>query len=570
MVAVCGTLLLSIAAIIVDGGRMYSTRAELQSAADAGALAAASRLVGDGQAPVEDLARAAAALYASKHQADGADASIDTTADVELGRAQYDGSTGKFTFVSSTGNYDAVRVTVRKADGASGGPLGFTFAKIFGASSTDVGATAAAALVPRDIALVIDISSSMRDDSLTEYWDRNDGGYANTRDVWAALDGPQPSRPYEPGSELVTEYASDSGPTYGFMQTWGDPLLPTSYDAAQDPGLWRIKHEQSCTESAASTALASVGYTPDERDALLGDDGDDGDWRGRIGAILGLAVWKSGMPGSVMGGGGNGDDVINSNEIVWGPAPSYAVGWDWEDYVDFVATDDYYDASNLTAFRDRYGLKTFTDFVMKDQKQYSDTNNLWATPQQPLRAIKDAVAVLADTITSQSSFDQISLEGFSYQAFHEVDLTTNVSQIPALLDQRQAAHYGGGTNIGDGIMRGIMSLNSNDARSFAKKVIVVMSDGEPTSDESEGGHGAGGGRDPSAWALAAAQLAADQNITIYSISVGYGADRALMQQIASIGKGIEFYAAGSPQQYTDQLEDIFRTLGGQRPTALIE
>ena len=32
----------------------------------------------------------------------------------------------------------------------------------------------------------------------------------------------------------------------------------------------------------------------------------------------------------------------------------------------------------------------------------------------------------------------------------------------------------------------------------------------------------------------------------------------------------EFYAAGTPEEYTEQLEDIFRTLGGKRPVALIE
>ena len=37
-----------------------------------------------------------------------------------------------------------------------------------------------------------------------------------------------------------------------------------------------------------------------------------------------------------------------------------------------------------------------------------------------------------------------------------------------------------------------------------------------------------------------------------------------------IGRGQEFYAVGSPEEYTEQLQDIFRAIGGKRPVALIE
>ena len=45
---------------------------------------------------------------------------------------------------------------------------------------------------------------------------------------------------------------------------------------------------------------------------------------------------------------------------------------------------------------------------------------------------------------------------------------------------------------------------------------------------------------------------------------------SLMQEIATIGGGQEFYAVGNPEEYTEQLELIFRSLGGERPVALIE
>ena len=62
----------------------------------------------------------------------------------------------------------------------------------------------------------------------------------------------------------------------------------------------------------------------------------------------------------------------------------------------------------------------------------------------------------------------------------------------------------------------------------------------------------------------------DLGYRIYTVSVGYNVDRALMQEIAAIGHGQEYYAVGSPEDYTEQLQIIFRMLGGQRQAVLIE
>jgi hypothetical protein len=43
-----------------------------------------------------------------------------------------------------------------------------------------------------------------------------------------------------------------------------------------------------------------------------------------------------------------------------------------------------------------------------------------------------------------------------------------------------------------------------------------------------------------------------------------------MQEMAAVANGQEFQAAGTPEEYTEELEAIFRTLGGKRPVALIE
>ncbi|RMF70895.1 MAG: VWA domain-containing protein [Planctomycetota bacterium] len=194
---------------------------------------------------------------------------------------------------------------------------------------------------------------------------------------------------------------------------------------------------------------------------------------------------------------------------------------------------------------------------------------MWATPQQPLRAVKDAVQSMIDVISEQDSLDHISLEIFASTSKHEVNLTGNLQDVADLLYQRQSGHYDRATNIAGGLIRAISELTSSRARGNAHKVIMLMSDGVANTDENGNWLGDGSAA-AKQYALNRAQEAADLGIKIHTISVGYNVDRALMQEIAAIGKGQEFYAVGSPSEYSEQLEEIFRALGGKRPVALIE
>jgi Mg-chelatase subunit ChlD len=119
----------------------------------------------------------------------------------------------------------------------------------------------------------------------------------------------------------------------------------------------------------------------------------------------------------------------------------------------------------------------------------------------------------------------------------------------------QANYYDNSTNMGEGLQRAIETLTSVDARDNAAKVIVLMSDGHSST-----------GPDP----VLIAEAAADLGITIYTVSVGYGADRRQLQAIADAANGVEFYAAGKPEEYSAQLQHIFATIGGLGSVSLIE
>ena len=561
-VAISLGVVMGMAALTVDIGALYQAQAELQRAADGAALAAAGQLVAEGTGDPNEAAFEVASELTARNDVLRTTVGLGQS-DIEFGRGQFDPDTGRYTFAPGGSTPDAVRVAVRRAEGSEGGPIQLMFARFLGHDTRDLEARAAAVLTVRDIAVVIDLSNSMDWDSQLRFWDREDGGFTNTRDVWCALDGWEPSRPYLPGSELETEYASDTGPNIGAMETWGDPLLPGAYSPSSDPGLWYIRKYYTTTDSELLSDLASRGYTSNEINALKSAsvDGYGNYFRNRTAAMLGLASWHSGMPDAAFPGGGDGDDRGEDDELEWIPKPSFRVDWSWTSYIDWVQG-----SSLRYDFRRRYGLKTFTDFLLESEPSYSETNNLWATPEEPLRAVKDAVQVMVDVIAALDSLDHISLEIFATDARHEIGLTDDLQSIADRLYQRQSGHYNRGTCIGGGLAAALSELQSERARPTAHKVILLMSDGVPNVDENGGTDGAAAAE----YALDQAREADDLGYRIYTVSVGYNVDRALMQEIAAIGHGQEYYAVGSPEDYTEQLQIIFRMLGGQRQAVLIE
>lgn len=574
-VAVLSTVLLGMAAMAIDIGAMYAAKTELQAAADSAALAAAGELLNSSAADPLAWARDIAKDYALRNAVANVHAGISDS-DVEFGKAIFNAETGRYSFQPGGEPVDAVRVRVARTTESEGGPLQLGFANIFGVSSKNMWARASAVLLPRDIAVVIDLSGSMNDDSELKHYkafygdqgDLRDGIQVNLRDIWCALDGPAPSRPYVPGSESESEYADDTGPSVGNMTVWGSEVVPETYAPASDAGLTYIRKSKLLTNPAINAYLTSQGYTSDEISKIMGytSDGNSNHWRNRCGVMLGLASWKSGRPGGKPGG--NGDGILDNSETTWISYPSYRGTWTWQNFIDYVQG-----SSGMTqtqpALQYRYGLKTFTNFLLENQAKNSQTNILWQTPEQPLQAVKDAVQTMTDVIVSLESLDRLSLETFATTVHHEVDLTDDLQSVPERLYQRQAGHYDTTTNIGGGLAQGVAELSSSRGRASAMKIIVLMTDGKPNINE----NGDYVGEDDPAvreYCLAKAQVAADAGIRIYCVSVGQDVDRELMQEIAAIGRGQEFYAAGTPEQYQAELEDIFRALGGKRPVALIE
>ena len=579
-VAVCSTILFGMAALVVDIARLYTTQTELQVAADAAALAAAANLTGSPGFSPQELALQAADEFAHRNTATGYDVRVYGD-DLEFGRAVYNPSTEKYSFQSGGTNFDAVRVVVRHSGASGSVRVPFLFAPLLGKSGDEVQARASAVLIPRDIAVVIDLSGSMNDDSeLTHYKQYPSevegmlpGIQINLRDIWCALDGPEPQRPYVPGAEDETEYATDTGPTIGVMNTWGNQIVPETYDPATDPGLWYLKKSTALTGTtltAVQASLAARSYTADEISCLVStakDSSYTNQAQNRFLVILGLANWKSGRPSGHAGG--NGDAIVQDSEVVFVSYPSWRVSWTWRDYMNYVTDTNTMMYARNSAFRYRHGLKTFVNFLLEREPQYNQASILWQTPEQPVRAVKDAVNAMTQVILGLDSLDQMSLEVFATTARHEVNLSQNVTAVSDRLYHMQAGHYNTTTNIGGGLLTAMSELSSARARASSAKVIVLMSDGKPNIDEN-GNYLGGGSQAINDWIIRVTQQAADRGIRVYTISVGADVDEPLMAQIATVAGGQHFHAEGTPAEYSDQLDMIFRSLGGKRPVALIE
>ena len=107
----------------------------------------------------------------------------------------------------------------------------------------------------------------------------------------------------------------------------------------------------------------------------------------------------------------------------------------------------------------------------------------------------------------------------------------------------------GATNIGDEIFAGANALGDKKlARPWATRVMIVLTDGIHNT-----------GTDP----VYAAQVAAAENIQIYTIKFSAEADIARMQQVAAAGSGKHIHAATGAE-----LAAAFAKIAHSLPTLL--
>lgn len=167
------------------------------------------------------------------------------------------------------------------------------------------------------------------------------------------------------------------------------------------------------------------------------------------------------------------------------------------------------------------------------------SGSMWG---QKIADAKSAAKSFVDKLNG--TYDQAGLASFSTTATLDQQLlimdNTNKTTLKNKIDSLVAS---GATNIGDAIRIATTELISSRGKSGAARVQILLSDGNPNRPT---------GVNPNQYAIDKAKEACRNNTVIYTISLGADANRTLMQIIANITSGEEYYAPTS-----EQLQAIF-------------
>ena len=252
ILAVTSVALFAFVALAIDLGMLTVARTECQNAADAAALAGA-RLLNNGDG-VSDNNRAVAEATARN---------VVTQNDLMNGRFSEEN------VVSATAMAYAYNTTTRRfelrrelsPEGSSWSAMEVRiavdrptfFARLLGINNLNTGATAIAVHRPRDIALVLDFSTSMRFGSLTNW----ENGYGGSGDEVYGMLSPDPSYPRFAHYQRYDLYGIDNIPSNASKN-------PNTISQRMHPFCCRVPFTKNSGEISAQSNLTveTVGGPP--------------------------------------------------------------------------------------------------------------------------------------------------------------------------------------------------------------------------------------------------------------------------------------------------------------------
>jgi Flp pilus assembly protein TadG len=513
--AVLFMVMLGMVAFAVDVGYMAMMRTQLQVAADSAALAAAGSS-GLSQTGMTQVAQA----FAQYHRVAGRQVVLNS-GDVQFG--SWDTSAKAFSALPSGQLGSAVKVTVR-CDDTSGGSAGLFFGKVFGVSSATSRASAVAMVNPRDICFVVDLSSSMRNDSLPG------SGHAGL--IQALYDDLF-------GAGHVTYTQSESGVSLTRTDWWG-PL--TDADVVANMG--KIASNKPYMIPAPDTgSAASKAY-----------------WR----AYFNYAVNNGGKisyNNYVKFMTDNGRDV----PIIDGSPPTYTVL--------SVNNPDYLKHSELT------DGGTFDNFPPREMPTHAVRRAMIAA----LQIIKDRNQAISDA----NQKDWVSIVAFDRKntgadGGHVVilkSLTSNYSDVMhAAVTLQCCGGPGVCTDSEGGLILAYSHLQPQSqggaGRENANKVVVFLTDGQPNLYESSdiainnyrAAHPGSywGSNSSQNAALMQASTMQGGNWYLYAVGIGAGGDQTFMNKMANMGgtavDGGAYPIADECSTYETTLKGIFNKI----------
>jgi hypothetical protein len=232
-------VLLGFAALTIDVGVMYNTRADLQQAADAAALAAASSLASDAMmqvrmgadgsnmlAQIVNLSSTRADSLASMNPSFGTLTTIIESSDITRGWLDPADGTATLQTAVALDQYNAVQAVVRREAEGSNGPVTFLFAPIFGNLMGETAALATAIYDDRvggfDVSSLPDglLPFTIHEDMYEEYFADGDDEYGYDEDLELIYSGPD-------GIREINLYPHDMAPGNFGLLNIGTPNMGT-------------------------------------------------------------------------------------------------------------------------------------------------------------------------------------------------------------------------------------------------------------------------------------------------------------------------------------------------------
>ena len=583
-------------ALSVDTGLMSMTQTRMQNAADAAALAASQEIraaiaaasAGQGDATIDANSIAvteARAMAARVAAANGV--YIDPERDVIFGRRSFDADTNTWPVTWGEAPFNTVRVEVHRDNADPAAPdaeLPLNFGTFLGHPSAALATGASAFVEARDLVLVLDYSGSMSYDSqLRSAWSLGaDAISENQKNMFDALEVNAGSLTREP--QYLTMHsgpASSAGEAEYSVTFQLDKVTVTSDMVIDRVGLEFTDGYQQGFEFGIDT---------------------EGEFRGtggNYGKTIAKCWVRSGDYSSYWGE--RFDDTYDAVKVAFNlnntPYPYPRGSWD-----DFLAHarcgDDRRNDIRNAGLERMYGGPTFVNYLLEKRKSFSNTPDLWKTPEYPFHAMKNGVTLLLDFVEDLDFGDEVGIISYGSYARWETELdfdgydidiagdpiTSEYASLDLIQRHRQAAHYSNTTAMGDGINQA-RALLEEYARYGSRPTVLVITDGNANVAPSDWSlpadwdwdeltdYDGDGNADYTTtdrnkqYAFWEAVQGMDRGYTFHTMTVGAGADRALMEAISFAGEGvwIDVPGGGTVESMEAQMLEAFSEIAGRVP-----
>ncbi|MEM9369086.1 MAG: Tad domain-containing protein [Planctomycetota bacterium] len=199
-------------------------------------------------------------------------------------------------------------------------------------------------------------------------------------------------------------------------------------------------------------------------------------------------------------------------------------------------------------WRGQYYYANGNDSTSYQQWAWEEHFGLGPSPNTPWQDLLIAIQAFLGVLDQTPQNEQVAIASYASSGSRDLWLTTEFGDVTSTVN---ALNTGGSTAIGLGMQQGFTTFEHANARPFATKTMVVMTDGNHNR-----------GIDPDDVAVS---LMSTGNLDIQTVTFGGGANQQAMIEVANIGNGNHYHAESGAE-----LASVFEEIANNLPTILTE